>query len=303
MTARRPLIVGEILYDGFESGNRVLGGAPFNVAWNLKGLGLDPLLVSSIGNDEDGLRAIEAMKEWGLDRSAVSFSDRPTGSVQVTIRSGEPFYQIFDDQAYDDIRSLDNKFDRDLFSLVYHGSLAFRSSRNLERLARLQKRLDLPRFVDINVRHPWYSQDVAREMFQGAAWVKLNQSELSLVTGLDCSRKQEILNAAKTLKRQFEIGSLLITCGSEGVYALTTCEDFVFEPSPKLSAITDTVGAGDAFAAAAIAGINRGHQIDTILRAAVTFAAKTCTIEGATTTDRAHYEINQDVKIEPLQSN
>jgi len=39
----RPLIFGEVLVDRFPDGREVLGGAPFNVAWNLRGLGFDPL--------------------------------------------------------------------------------------------------------------------------------------------------------------------------------------------------------------------------------------------------------------------
>ena len=35
-----PLIFGEVLYDVFPGGEEVLGGAAFNAAWNLQGLGL-----------------------------------------------------------------------------------------------------------------------------------------------------------------------------------------------------------------------------------------------------------------------
>ena len=41
---RRPLVVGEVLFDEFEDGAQVLGGAPFNVAWHLQGFGISPPL-------------------------------------------------------------------------------------------------------------------------------------------------------------------------------------------------------------------------------------------------------------------
>jgi len=37
-----PVLFGEILFDRFPDGREVLGGAPFNVAWHLRGFGLDP---------------------------------------------------------------------------------------------------------------------------------------------------------------------------------------------------------------------------------------------------------------------
>jgi len=49
-----PLIFGEVLFDQFEDGSSVLGGAPFNVAWHLQAFGLQPLLVSRVGDDSYG---------------------------------------------------------------------------------------------------------------------------------------------------------------------------------------------------------------------------------------------------------
>jgi len=37
--AARPVLFGEVLFDHFPDGSEVLGGAPFNVAWHLQGLG------------------------------------------------------------------------------------------------------------------------------------------------------------------------------------------------------------------------------------------------------------------------
>ena len=38
----QPLIFGEVLFDQFEDGSSVLGGAPFNVAWHLQAFGMQP---------------------------------------------------------------------------------------------------------------------------------------------------------------------------------------------------------------------------------------------------------------------
>ena len=38
----RAVILGEVLFDSFPGGTATLGGAPFNVAWHLQGLGASP---------------------------------------------------------------------------------------------------------------------------------------------------------------------------------------------------------------------------------------------------------------------
>ena len=53
--------------------------------------------------------------------------------------------------------------------------------------------------------------------------------------------------------------------------------------------VVDTVGAGDAFAAVALLGLLQGWSHAATLRRALDFAARICTIRGATTTDRELY--------------
>ena len=57
-----PMIFGEVLFDEFEDGSTVLGGAPFNVAWHLQGLGVSPLFISRVGQDNLGDQVLSGMK-------------------------------------------------------------------------------------------------------------------------------------------------------------------------------------------------------------------------------------------------
>lgn len=65
------LVFGEVLFDAFTDGTRVLGGAPFNVAWALQGLGQKPAFVSAIGRDPAGEAIQERMGSWGLRRDGL----------------------------------------------------------------------------------------------------------------------------------------------------------------------------------------------------------------------------------------
>lgn len=292
MTAKRPLIVGEVLFDEFSHGERVLGGAPFNVAWNLQGLGLMPLFVSAVGSDEEGQEVRARMESWGMDTSGLQIAEhRPTGKVQVELDGDEPRFHILDDQAYDEIQMPDSDVLCGEYSLLYQGSLAYRSITSRATIKRLMSATDLPRFVDINIRQPWFSLESATELLTQATWIKLNVDELSFLAKAECRTATQIADAVATMRGQYGARQFFITCGSSGAYAIDQDGDVLFADAPKPVPFVDAVGAGDAFSAATIAGIERGIPLPEILATAVQYASQTCEIQGATTTLRAHYAL------------
>ncbi len=292
MKASRPLIVGEVLVDQFPSGKRVLGGAPLNVAWNLQGLGWQPLLVSAVGADAAGREIRDAMRAWGMDTTGLHISEQfPTGRVHVTFQDGEPSFQILDHQAYDDIRAPDLHAVGGDFSLLYQGSLAYRHAASRSAIRSLMEQGDLPRFVDINIRPPWVRRELAAELLEDAQWIKLNRDELSYLADTPCHTRLQIVDAVATLRRQYRGQQFFVTCGAGGAYAMDETGEVVFVEAPPLEPFVDAVGAGDAFASAVIVGIARGLPLDTILTTAVVYASQTCTLSGATCTDPAHYTL------------
>ena len=94
--------LGEMLWDVFPTGP-VFGGAPANVACHAAALGADAAMVSCVGTDDLGDRAIAALVERGVDTSAVARSAQyPTGTVQVHLSAdGQPSYEITRHVAWD----------------------------------------------------------------------------------------------------------------------------------------------------------------------------------------------------------
>ena len=157
---KRPLIFGEVLFDVMPDGTRVLGGAPFNVAWHLEAFGLRPLMVTRVGRDDSGDEVLEAMESWGMDHSAVQRDDaHPTGQVQVDLQDGEPTFHILADQAYDHIDgdSAVQSAAGNTFSILYHGSLISRGTVSASALDDLEDASGVPVFVDVNLRDPWWN--------------------------------------------------------------------------------------------------------------------------------------------------
>mgnify|MGYP006277524771 CR=1 FL=1 len=288
----RPLIFGEALFDHFPDGSRVLGGAPFNVAWHLRGLGGDPLLVTAVGRDEEGREILARMEEWGMDTSGVQVHPRrPTGRVEARTRDGEVTYEIEGGQAYDAVTQSGlppSEVLRDV-DLLYHGTLALREETSRKTLEHLRETLLRPVLLDVNLRDPWWSPEEVHSMLARAEWVKMNREEASLLGTVDVEKRDDLLEAGRSLQNHWEIRHLVVTLGSRGALGLDAREA-VWEEAPEVTEMVDTVGAGDAFSTVLALGIHGGWGLSTILRRATEFAADLCRIQGAVPDDPALYE-------------
>jgi fructokinase len=284
---RYPLILGEVLFDCFPDGRAVLGGAPLNVAWHLRALGAVPLLVTAVGDDRAGARVRAAMTDWGLDTRGVQVvPGRPTGQVRVRLGRGSPSFEIPPDQAWDHLspdgaaRQVEGAP-----TLLYHGTLFLRGAANRSLAARLGRARRLPVFLDVNLRAPWWSPALLGEVLPGVRWLKLNAEELE-VLGPETAGQRPARRAA-ALRERTGVEAVFLTLGAAGA-VLSTAGETLEAPAPGVE-VVDTVGAGDAFSAAAILGLLRGWEPDLTLARALRLAGAVCGIPGATPSEQGFY--------------
>lgn len=281
---QQPLIFGEVLFDSFPDGSRVLGGAPFNVAWNLHGLGQRPLLVSRVGDDPLGHEIRGAMEQWGMGYAGLQLdSAHPTGTVQVSIHDGEPAFEIVADRAYDHIEA--DQLPPVQPVLLYHGSLATRGPDSAATLQALIRQHPVPRFVDINLRAPWWRREGVLGMLDGAQWVKLNEHEVVELGG----QGGDPIELARGLMERHRIGGVILTLGGEGAVVLHGDGPPLRVAPERATEVVDTVGAGDAFASVCICGLLSGWPLETTLQRAQSFASAVVGLRGATSRDPAFY--------------
>ncbi len=281
MTPARPIIFGEVLFDRFPDGSAVLGGAPFNVAWHLQAFGCEPVLVTRVGRDALGERVLNACAKWGLDAVGLQVDgDVETSTVDVTFKDGEPQYDIVKPRAFDriDAQQLPSFA---AAPLIYHGSLALRSAPSRAAFDALVAATRAPRFIDVNLRTPWWSRDAVIERCREARWVKLNTDEWDVVVGEPDVSPRSVLEA-------FDLDGILITRGAEGADFVT--RDIHERVVPHaVSEVVDTVGAGDAFASVMLLGLLSRWPAHTTLQRAQHFASRIVGVRGATVDDRAFY--------------
>ncbi len=293
----RPIILGEVLFDHFPDGKKILGGAPFNVAWHLQGLGMQPIFVSCVGNDTQGEDIQQYMRQWGMDTAYLTVDhSHSTGSVQVEMDYGQPSYKILPDQAYDNIKS--DQTTNLLQSLTkstifYHGSLAARSKPVQQIIDTMNAHEKTQTFMDVNLRAPWWDKPQILKMIKQATWVKLNDEELFALYGQshlkEAKEENDISSLAQSFVNENHLELLILTLGSRGALAFNQ-EDNLFIKAGQVKNFQDSVGAGDAFASVMILGLMQQWPIPVALERASAFAAKICAIQGATTDDISLYD-------------
>lgn len=291
------LLFGEVLMDCFPD-REVPGGAPFNVACHLHGLGhdagVDSVLVTRIGKDRRGQRLLEAMLAAGLQVGGVQQDClHPTGEVRVDPGGAArgPQFEITPDQAWDFIHAGMTR----LVGLsvrpqwLYFGTLAQRAvARPVTRpavhpaLRSLFQTTQARGFLDINLRDPWVRKDVLRWSLAEADVVKMNAEELQRVSHMMGLGRTSHGVLGKRLLHAFGIRQLLVTEGEEGAWLLQ--DDGTYHhtaPSAPLDGLVDSVGAGDGFAAVFLLGLVLGWPAEQTLARAHRFAGAICRLRGA----------------------
>jgi fructokinase len=151
-TVGRPLVFGEALFDEFADGSARLGGAPLNVAWHLRGFGLDPLLVTRVGEDAHGGLALERMRAALLDTRGVHVDATPPDGPRKRAlgrRRGAAIRAA--GRAGVRLHRSRLALPRERFEILYHGSLAARNEQSADVLCSVRD-LGLPTFIDVNLR-------------------------------------------------------------------------------------------------------------------------------------------------------
>ena len=122
--------VGEVLWDIFPD-TKKLGGAPANFAAHTQQLGANSFLLSAVGKDPLGQKAIAHLQNFQVDTSGIQVNeDFATGRVTVSLDPmGNPSYDIQENVAWDHIKFDTNqkKIAQGLDALCF-GTLAQRNS-------------------------------------------------------------------------------------------------------------------------------------------------------------------------------
>jgi len=297
------LVCGEALFDVFSENSSgpsipfhaVIGGSPFNVAVGLARLQSDVSFFGGISKDTLGQKLIDQLDKEGVDTSVVHrTSALTTLSLVQKDPNGVPAYTFYGEGAADRMVTAENLPSlRTSPTFIHVGSytaLVKPVSESLKTLIARHKNSSLISF-DPNIR-PTVEPDMdlwrenTEELAKSADLIKVSDEDLSLIhPGKD---------PAEIAHNWISGGSKLVvvTRGSDGATGYTA--DHEVSIMGRKVDVIDTVGAGDTFQAALLAGLNDRHilnreQLQSIdpetlkglLETAAEAGAITCSRQGA----------------------
>lgn len=275
--------IGEVLWDelGIE---RHLGGATLNFAYHARALGAPSYIISRVGTDALGDEAIKGIERLGVSTQFVQRDPiNPTGTVTATVdATGSADYLFPPSVAWDHIEyeKAAEKVINDA-AIIAFGSLAQRgdiSKKTIRDILEVAPPNALC-VLDLNIRPPYFNREVVDQSFQFADVVKINTDELQILRqmyGLSKSTEESV----KKLMNDFDIATFIVTDGGDGAEAWNHF-DHAKVPGLKVN-VCDTIGCGDAFAAAFALRLAAGASLKESLQLGNLAGAYLATQQGAT---------------------
>jgi fructokinase len=293
--------IGEALIDQVKQGvkliGRFTGGAPTNVAAMVAKLGQSSVLLTKIGDDDEGKMIIETLRTLGVDTNHVKVTDAhdtTIAKVQVDKKGQRTF--TFDRRNAADLFLTKEDIDPTLFEegdILHFGSVNLVPS--LTRKAHefaidTAKKNGVILSFDPNLRfnlwpNPLALREAVKEFMIGVDIFKVTEEELNFIFP-DMS-----IEAAIEKVFQAKITWLILSKGDQGLVAYQAKQKPIIVKGNKVK-VVDTTGAGDALIGALltkilVAGISKaklassGLKMKEFLTYANDVAALSTTKSGA----------------------
>lgn len=278
--------IGEVLWDLLGQ-DEFLGGAPFNFSVAMQRLGHHVLLLSGVGSDQRGSRALRQMKHLGLPTQFVqTVTELPTGTAIVKIDSqNNPRYTIGRPAAFDCLQADEHLLSRLVNTnpdWIYFGTLAqmfLRTEEALMQLTRMARNVKC--FYDMNLRTGHWEMPLVQRLSKIATVLKLNETEAKLLFDLTFGpRKFTLEEFCRYWSETHGVETICVTLGSNGcaIYADGSLQAF----NGFRANVVDTIGAGDAFAAALLHGLHLHWPLSRAAQFANALGALVVSRAGAT---------------------
>lgn len=299
------VVWGEVLWDRFPDGDQ-LGGAPANVAWHLGQAGGWARLVTRVGDDAEGRRAVAQLAEY-VDTSLIQVDDeRATGEVTVALDGGEPRYTLHAGRAWERIACTDAvTLALAEAGVLIYGTLAQRTPEGLAgwRQAIAAAQATCLKVCDVNLRRTAggfpaigagglplaEEQRALAEAIDAADVIKVNDRELAAIgrwrgwaDPIAALRERwPIASTGATLAPRHERRVVAITHGAAGSTLYGDAGPLEIAGTPALPG-GDNVGCGDAYLAVLVLGMTMGWDLAASGAAASRWAAMVAGARGAT---------------------
>lgn len=282
------LCVGEVLIDfiGHQTDvlinntrdyHRYLGGSPTNVAMNSARLGLNAMIIATVGNDGFGEYIFERLSDVGVATNYIKKSEnKPTSVIFVSKSQGTPDfipfreadYEITEDQISKEILLQTSIFHTTCFALSKKPAQA-----TILKKAEEAYNLGCKLSIDLNYAQKlWKSKEEALKVIKTYCrfnpLIKISEDDMLRLFEKELPH-QEIFEFFHNLGAN----TVCLTLGENGVKLSQLEKDIIVLPAIKVEKVLDTTGAGDAFWSGFLFAYIKEKPIQECLQVALKLAA------------------------------
>jgi adenosine kinase len=232
---------------------RSFGGCAGNIAYNLRLLGDDPIVLATVGADD-----FDAYGAW-LDRRGirrdhiVGVAGEATAGAYITTDLEDNQIIGFHPGAMDRAHEVGLERVRDPIDLAI---VSPNGKRAMQEHARTLKERGIPTVIDPGQGLPLFEQGELIELIEGADVYVVNDYEWSLTLSRSALSEEEVAR---------RVGAVVVTRGEKGS-TLRRGGDAVDIPPVPAERVVDPTGCGDAYRAAFLLGLRRGLPLETCAR-------------------------------------
>lgn len=272
------LAIGEIIFDIFN-GEAEIGGAPLNFCAHCAANGAQSAIVSAVGGDSLGGDALMHLKKFGVDTAFVTENGYTTGQCLVTVKNGNPEYNVLCPAAYDKIVISDDELERikeynaDVFAF---GTLIQRDSVSRAAVNNILSACNFSDvFCDVNLREGCYDEASCKCCLENASILKISSEEEPLLSkfgfyGNGKTDRDIILNICEAFEN---IRLVLFTKGENGSVVYDKTNGRFYEIPAVKTEVVAAVGAGDSYSAAFLCEYLKSGDIEAAGKAGAELSA------------------------------
>ena len=256
------LCVGEVLVDfiGHQTGvlinntrdyHRYLGGSPTNVAMNATRLGLNSVMVATVGNDGFGEYIFKKLEEVGVNTTNINrLSKKPTSVIFISKSEGTPDFIPYREA---DCFITNKQISKNTLkhTNIFH-TTCFALSKEPAQTTILNKteeafNLGCKLSIDVNYSNKlWESQEQAIKIIKAYCkynpLVKISEDDMLRLFGKPLPHQQIF-----DFFHNEGVEVVCLTLGSKGVILSQKNTKPIKMPAIKIEKVMDATGAGDAF--------------------------------------------------------
>lgn len=303
---KRILVLGDVMLDAYLRGkvNRIspeapvpivslekeedrLGGAA-NVAINLVALGAAPILCSIVGDDKEGQRFLNLVKDATIDTKGIVVSSnrittvktRVIGNNQQLLRiDSEQTHPLLQDEENAIIQRVNELLETGIDAIIFEDyNKGVLTEKVISEVIKLAKHFNVVTTVD-----PKKDNFLA---YKNVTLFKPNLKELKEGLSLEFDYEKDypaFLNAISTLKSHLNNQISFVTLSEHGVFIKQEAEQF--HETAHLRTIADVSGAGDTVISVATLCLVAGLPIQRIAQIANIAGGLVCETSGVVSID------------------